>query len=404
MNILFVHQNFPGQFRHVAPYLARGGHQVVALGQADAPPLPGVRMVRYRLARGNAADVHPLAREFETKVLRAEACAEAATALKSQGFMPDVIFSHPGWGETMYLKAVFPQARLVCLMEFYYRARGQDMGFDPEFPMPGWRDEARLQAKNANLLLAMEAMDLGIAATPWQKQVLPEWARDKTEVLHEGVDTNEVAPDPAAEVFLPNRNVRVRPGDEVLTYVARNLEPVRGYHIFMRALPRILRLRPQARVFIVGGDGVSYGAAPQGKTYRQQYLDEVGQQLDPARVHFMGKVPRNVFLRLMQVTRCHAYLTYPFVLSWSMLEAMSAGAVVVGSDTAPVRDVIRHGENGLLTDFFDVDELAETVAEVLGRPQQYAQLGRAARQTVVEGYDLNRVCLPGYESLLHQLG
>lgn len=403
MNILFVHQNFPGQFRHVAPYLAQRGHKVVALGQADAAALPGVHMVRYRVMRGNAVEVHPLAREFETKVLRAEACAEAASALKAQGFTPDVIFSHPGWGESMYLKAVFPQARLVCLMEFYYQARGQDMGFDPEFPMPGWRDEARLQAKNANLLLAMEAMDLGIAATPWQKQVLPQWASDKTEVLHEGIDTNEVAPDPSAEVFLPNRNVRVRPGDEVLTYVARNLEPVRGYHIFMRALPRILRLRPQARVFIVGGDGVSYGAAPQGKTYRQQYLEEVGQQLDPARVHFMGKVPRNVFLRLMQVTRCHAYLTYPFVLSWSMLEAMSAGAVVVGSDTAPVRDVIRHGENGLLTDFFDVDELADTVAEVLGRPQQYAQLGQAARRTVVEGYDLNRVCLPGYEDLLRQI-
>jgi len=403
MNILFVHQNFPGQFRHVAPYLAQQGHQVVALGQADAGALPGVRMLRYRLARGNAADVHPLAREFETKVLRAEACAEAATSLKSQGFTPDVIFSHPGWGEAMYLKAVFPRARMACLMEFYYRARGQDMGFDPEFPMPGWRDEARLQAKNANLLLAMEAMDLGIAATPWQKQVLPEWARDKTVVLHEGIDTDEVAPDPSAEVFLPNRNVRVRPGDEVLTYVARNLEPVRGYHVFMRALPRILRLRPQARVFIVGGDGVSYGAAPQGKTYRQQYLEEVGHQLDPARVHFMGKVPRNVFLRLMQVTRCHAYLTYPFVLSWSMLEAMSAGAVVVGSDTAPVRDVIRHGENGLLADFYDAEGLADAVADVLGRPQRYAQLGRAARQTVVEGYDLNRVCLPGYESLLHQL-
>ncbi len=401
MDLLFVHQNFPGQFRHVAPFLAQRGHRVVAVCQDGAKEaLPGVRVVPYRVAKGNAPDVHPLAREFETKVLRGDACAQAVLALKAEGFSPQVIFAHPGWGEALYLKAVFPQAKLICLMEFYYRVAGQDMGFDPEFPMPGWRDDARLQAKNANLLLAMEAMDVGIAATPWQRQVLPEWARAKTVVLHEGVNTSEVAPDPTAELALPDLNVRVRPGDEVLTFVARNLEPVRGYHIFMRALPQILRQRPNARIFIVGGDGVSYGAQPQGTTYRQKYLTEVARQLDPRRVHFMGKVPRNVFLRLMQITRCHVYLTYPFVLSWSMLEAMSAGAVVLGSDTAPVRDVIRHGENGLLTDFFDTNALANAASQVLADPARYAALGKAARRAVVQGYDLRSVCLPGYEALL----
>lgn len=401
MDLLFVHQNFPGQFRHVAPFLAQRGHRVVAVCQDGAKEaLPGVRVVSYRVAKGNAPDVHPLAREFETKVLRGDACAQAVLALKAEGFSPQVIFAHPGWGETLYLKAVFPQAKLICLMEFYYRVAGQDMGFDPEFPMPGWRDDARLQAKNANLLLAMEAMDVGIAATPWQRQVLPKWAQAKTVVLHEGVNTSEVAPDPTAELALPDLNVRVRPGDEVLTFVARNLEPVRGYHIFMRALPQILRQRPNARIFIVGGDGVSYGAQPQGTTYRQKYLTEVARQLDPRRVHFMGQVPRNVFLRLMQITRCHVYLTYPFVLSWSMLEAMSAGAVVLGSDTAPVRDVIRHGENGLLTDFFDTNALANAASQVLADPARYAALGKAARRAVVQGYDLRSVCLPGYEALL----
>lgn len=400
MNLLFVHQNFPGQFRHVAPYMAARGHQVVALCQEREEALPGVRVVPYRLRRGNARDVHPLAREFETKVLRAEACALVAESLRAEGFVPDVIVAHPGWGEAMYLKAVFPQARLVCLMEFYYRVRGQDMGFDPEFPLPDWREEARLQAKNANLLLAMEAMDVGVAATPWQAQVLPKWARARTQVLHEGVDTDEAVPDAMARVELPGRGVAVGAGDEVLTYVARNLEPVRGYHIFMRALPKILRERPQARVFIVGGDGVSYGAKPPEGSYRQKYLQEVGRELDPERVHFMGKVPRQVFLRLMQVSRCHVYLTYPFVLSWSMLEAMSCGALVVGSDTQPVRDVIRHGENGLLTDFFDVNALAATVSDALARPEAYMGLRAEARRTVVEGYDLRRVCLPGYEQLL----
>lgn len=401
MDVLFVHQNFPGQFRHVAPYLAQRGHRVAALRQDACPEaLPGVQVLSYRVARGNAQGVHAWAREFETKVLRGEACAQQALRLKTQGFSPQVIFAHPGWGEALYLKAVFPQARLVCLMEFYYRVRGQDMGFDPEFPLPDWQDEARLQAKNANLLLAMEAMDHGIAATPWQRQVLPEWARAKTSVLHEGVDTDEVAPDATAEIQLPERGLRVRAGDEVLTFVARNLEPVRGYHILMRALPRILRQRPNAQVFIVGGEGVSYGAQPQGTTYRQKYLAEVARELDPRRVHFMGKVSRQVFIRLMQVSRCHVYLTYPFVLSWSALEAMSAGAVVLGSRTAPVLDVIRHGENGLLTDFFDVDSLADAASQVLAEPGRYADLRQAARRTIVENYDLRRVCLPAYEDLL----
>lgn len=401
MDVLFVHQNFPGQFRHVAPFLAARGHRVVALGHdRKGESLPGVQILSYGIKRGNGADVHPLAREFESKVLRGEACALAAVRLKEQGFAPTVIVCHPGWGEAMYLKAVFPEARLICLMEYYYRARGQEMGFDPEFPLPSLEDESRLQAKNANLLLAMDAMDLGIAATPWQKSRLPAWAQDRTTVLHEGIDTEEAAPDPAAQVGLPDRGITLRPGDEVLTFVARNLEPVRGYHVFMRALPRILRERPNARVFIIGGDGVSYGARPDEGSYRQRYLSEVARELDPSRVHFMGLVSRQVFLRMLQITRCHVYLTYPFVLSWSMLEAMSAGAPLLASRTAPVLDVVRDGKNGRLVDFFDRDGLAEAAVDMLARPEAYAGMRQAARRTVVEHYDLRTVCLPAYARLI----
>ena len=401
MDVLFVHQNFPGQFRHVAPFLAARGHRVVALGMNRTDEtLPGVKILWYGVKRGNGKDVHPLAREFESKVLRGEACAQAAVQLQKQGFSPRVIVCHPGWGEAMYLKAVFPDARLICLMEYYYRVRGQEMGFDPEFPAPSLDDEARLQAKNANLLLAMEAMDLGIAATPWQASRLPAWAQAKTQVLHEGIDTDEVAPDPAAQVGLPDRGITLRPGDEVLTFVARNLEPVRGYHVFMRALPRILRERPNARVFIIGGDGVSYGAKPDEGGFRQRYLSEVASELDPKRVHFMGQVSRQVFLRMMQITRCHVYLTYPFVLSWSMLEAMSAGAPLVASRTAPVLDVVRDGENGRLVDFFDRDALADAVVDMLARPEAYDAMRQEARRTVVEHYDLRRVCLPAYARLI----
>lgn len=403
MNLLFLHQNFPGQFRHAATRFASQGHRVLAIHEGDPRPLAGVEAHGYRLARGNTPGQHQLAQEFESKVLRGEGAAEVALRLHAQGFRPDLIFAHPGWGEALYIKEVFPEARLVCLMEFYYRSRGQDMGFDPEFPTPSFHQAARLHTKNANLLLAMEAMDLGVAATDWQRSTLPAWAAAKTAVIHEGIDTQEVAPDPRAEISLPDRGVRICAGDEVLTFVARNLEPVRGYHVFMRALPAILKARPQARVFIVGGDDVSYGARPEVGSYRQQYLTEVGHLLDPERVFFLGKVPRSAFIRLMQITRCHIYLTYPFVLSWSMLEAMSAGALVVGSATAPVTEVIEHGVNGLLTGFFDVEGLARTAIEALAEPVRFAALRESARQTILDRYDLERITLPAYERLLGEV-
>lgn len=403
MDLLFVHQNFPGQFRHVAAHFRSLGHRVVALHHRGADAGEDGQTIRYVLERGNSPHIHPLAQEFESKVLRGEACARKALELREKGLIPRVAIVHPGWGEGLYLKEVFPDVRLVCLTEYFYRAVGQDMGFDPEAPAPTFEDRARLHTKNANLLLAMEAMDVGVAATHWQASVLPVWAQAKTRVIHEGIDTDEVRPDPGATISLPDRGVEVRAGDEVLTYVSRNLEPVRGFHTFMRALPAIMQARPRLQVFIVGGDGVSYGAPPASGSYRMRYLAEVASGLDPARVHFMGQVPRSVFLRLMQVSRCHVFLTYPFVLSWSMLEAMSAGALVVGSDTAPVREVIEDGVNGLLTDFFDAPKLADRVISVLEDPEAFAGMAAAGRQTVVQRYDLQSVCLPQYRRLLDEV-
>lgn len=405
MNLLFVHQNFPGQFAHAARRFATLGHRVIAIreGAQKQPALPGVEVFSYTLTQGNTLGIHPLAQEFESKTLRGEGCARLAESLKAEGFVPDLIFAHPGWGEALYLKDVFPSAKLVCLMEYFYRAKGQDLDFDPEFTPMTLANKARLHTKNASLLLAMEAMDLGIAATRWQASTLPDWARAKTTVIHEGIDTDEVAPNPAAEIRLPNKDLHVKHGDEVLTFVARNLEPVRGYHQFMRALPAILAARPNLQVFIVGGDDSGYGAKGQAESWREQFLNEVAHQLDPARVHFLGRVSRPIFLRLMQITRCHVYLTYPFVLSWSMLEAMSAGAVVVGSDTQPVTEVIEHGSNGLLVDFFNPSEIATTVCEVLENPFKYSELGSNARQFILKNYDLNTVCLQEYEKILTKL-
>ena len=391
MNVLFVHQNFPGQFVHVAPHFASLGHRVVAIGQGNVPKLPGVETFSYQVKQGNTPGMHRFAQEFESKTIRGEACRDAALQLKQAGFTPDVIFAHPGWGETLFLKDVFPRAKLICLMEYYYRAEGQDMGFDPEFGEPTLDDRAMLAAKNANLLMAMEMMDVGIAATNWQRSVLPEWAQAKTQIIHEGINTDICRPDPTAQITLPDRGVTVRAGDEVLTFVARNLEPVRGYHIFMRALPQIMRERPSVKVFIVGGDGVSYGRRMENGTYREQFLREVAHVLDPTRVFFMGRVPHHIFIRMMQIARCHLYLTYPFVLSWSVLEALACGANVVASDTEPVKDVATYDNGALLSlvPFREPASIASVVVQQLKATADKASQSKK-RCFVVRNYGISR--------------
>ena len=304
--------------------------------------------------------------------------------------------------QTCALPILWPDARLLALVEFYYAARGLDFDFDPEFYRPDLARDARLRAKNAHLLLTLEAMDRGLSPTHFQRSTVPKTYRDGISVIFDGIDTRVVKPDPAATVTAGGRTIRS--GDEVITFVNRNLEPYRGYHIFMRALPDILRRRPQAVALIVGGDEVSYGAAaPAGKTWKQIFLDEVKDRLDARRVFFLGRVPYQDYLRVLQVSACHVYLTYPFVLGWCCIEALSAGCLVVGSRTPPVEEVIEHGKNGLLVDFFAVDLLANTVVDCLARPAHYAHLRKAARKTVVEKYDLATVCLPQQVALVERL-
>ena len=401
MNVLFVHQNFPGQFKYLAPHLAHAGHRVRALG-IDGPGLPGVDLLRYKPQRATSKQTHPWAMEFETKVIRGEACAAAALELKKGGFAPDVIVANPGWGESLFLRDVFPSAKMLALIEFFYAARGLDFDFDPEFHQGDPARDAKLRAKNAHLLMALADMDRGFAPTEFQKSTVPEPYRAKLSVIFDGIDTNVVQPDPQASISVGAKTVRA--GDEVITFVNRNLEPYRGYHVFMRALPEILARRPNARVLIVGADGVSYGAsAPAGKTWKQIFFDEVKDRIDPARVHFLGRLPYEQYLKVLQVSACHVYLTYPFVLGWSCIEAMSAGCLVVGSRTPPVEEAIAHEKNGLLVGFFDVAALARTVCEALERPAEFAPLRLAARKTALNRYDLARVCLPQQVKLVEEL-
>ena len=217
------------------------------------------------------------------------------------------------------------------------------------------------------------------------------------------MDTDAIRPAPDTTINLDG-GIALRPGDDVVTFVNRNLEPYRGCHSFIRAMAEIQRRRPLARIVIVGGDGVSYGSKPPaGTTWKALFLKEVEDQIDLSRIHFVGTVPYNAFIGLLQVSACHVYLTYPFVLSWSMLEAMSAGCLVVGSRTQPVQEVIRHGENGLLVDFFSPKEIAEQVVQVLDAPGDFTAIRQRARQTIVDRYDLKSTCLPQHLAYIDEL-
>ncbi len=409
MRYLFIHQNFPGQFKHVSAALAAKGHEVVALGvNKPNAPVPGVRHVLYRERGYPAADAsHPLAgalSEWQTKVARGESAARAMQGLVKDGFAPDVVVAHPGWGEALFIKDVFPNAKLVVYAEYFYGGEGGDAAFDPEFARPSATADQRMRVKNTHLLHALSDCDIAIAPTEFQRSRHPAWAQERIRVIHEGIDTARFRPDDRASVQLKTAGVTLRSGEEVVTFAVRQLEPYRGYHIFMRALPLLQKLRPNARVVIVGDDGTSYGAqAPAGKTWRNIFLDEVAQRLDMSRVHFVGRVPHTVLTQLMQVSAVHVYLTYPFVLSWSLMEAMSAGCLIVASNTAPVREVIQHGHNGLLTEFFDVDALAQCTAHALARGAELAPLRAAARDTIVGRYDLVGRCLPAQLELLENI-
>ena len=397
---LFIHQNFPGQFIHAASELARLGHEVVALG-IKGREVPGVRLIRYvPKAPERVSDVEP-ARDFETKIVRGVACAHAMVQLQDSGFRPDTIVAHPGWGEALFCKDVWPAVRLVMFAEFFYSAQGADFNFDPEFAHDSLSDRARLRLKNSVHLHALLASDAGYTPTQWQLSQLPQQYRPKMQVIFDGIDTAAVVPQPQAFIHLKRANIRLTANDEVITFVNRNLEPYRGFHVFMRALPAILKARPNAHCVIVGRDDVSYGAPPKtGGNWRQVMMAEVGAQLPMDRVHFLGGLPYDDYLRVIQISRCHVYLTYPFVLSWSCLEAMSAARVVVASNTGPVREVIEHGVNGLLVDFFDVAALSRQVIEVLGAPATFQSLGLRARESVVQRYDLKTRCLPELMKLL----
>ncbi len=403
MKYLFVHQNFPGQYLHIVRHLAASKkHDLVFLSEPNANRVAGVRTVPYPKPDSAALEAHVGARELDGALRRADVVAHTAANLKQLGYEPDVIIGHHGWGELLSLVDIWPGVPLLGYLEFYYRTDGTDVDFDPEFPSHP-ADFPRIRAKNAVNLLALNLGQHAQTPTKWQLSTYPEWAHKQITLLPEGVNLDVTKPNPQAR----RRNLviggtTIKPSEKLVTYVSRDLEPYRGFHLMMRAIPHMLRARKDIRIVMVGADGVSYGIpAPEG-TWRDKMLAELGSEIDLKRVLFPGRVDYQTYVALLQRSDAHVYLSYPFVASWSLREALASGCVLIGSDTPTVKEFVTHNHNGLLVSFFDPKGLADTVLRLLEDTSLALKLRESARKYAVK-YLAMADYLAAYEALIDRL-
>ena len=400
VRLLLIHQNFPGQFRHLAAGLAQRGHELIGLGTTQGPELPaGMLYGSYAEPEAATGCLDP---ELEAAFGRAERVLHACQALEHEAGRPDAVILHSGWGEGLYLRDLWPDVPLVAYPELYGSPLLVGFGFDHDLgPMPADLP-GRLRRHNLLSLAALQDSDAVICPTQFQRDTFPTPLRERIEVIHEGVDLEAITPSPERCVDLGNGLI-LRSGDPVVTFCSRHLEPLRGFHTHMRALPALQHAHPEVRVLIVGENSTGYGHAslhPDG--HRGALLEELEGRLDLDRIHFLDRIPYSHLLALFQITAAHVYFTYPYALSWSCLEAMACGAAVVGSLSPPVQEAIRHGESGLLVEFNEPAQLAAALLELLQRPQLRARLGAGARRRIEEIYGLE-TSLDAYERLLTRL-
>lgn len=386
MKILFLHRNFPGQFKYLAMELAQDVNNEVCFitNNNTTRTTARIRKIVYKLKRKVPKDCHRYLRFYEDAIIHGQAVAEVLIQMKTQGYKPDIIYGHT-WGCTLFVKDIFPDVPLVCYFEWFYNPEGADVGFNGEYV--GVDTRAKLQCKNSHLLLDLLNCDFGISPTEWQKAQFPKEFQNKIEVLHEGIDTNICCPKDNA-IFEFNGK-RFTKEDEILTYATRGMEEYRGFPEFMKTVEQLQKIRPNMQVIIGGEDRVCYGCHLKSDTFKQKMLREL--DLDLSRIHFVGNLPYAEYIKLLQVSRCHVYLTYPFVLSWSLLEAMATGCCIVASDTAPVKEVIQNNFNGILVDFYDIDLLVKNVNLILNNPENFSNIRTSARKTINEKFELKNL-------------
>ncbi len=402
MRILFVHVNFPAQFRNIAAILAGNpANEVLFATQQERPEwnIPGVRKVIYGVERTPPDRKNGLLANFGDAAMRGEAALRAALRLRAEGFVPDVIYGHSGWGSTMFLRDVFPEAAFVGYFEWYYGSDSADMCFSGQPLTLETRTNVRMN--NLPILADLAACDRGVCPTRWQLEQFPPEFRSKIAVIHDGLDTDYFSPDPAARMVLPGLDLSG--ATEIVTYATRGMEPYRGFPQFLEAAVEVVRRRPGCHVVIGGGDRSCYGSPPApGKTWKEVLVERL--RPDPERIHFVGALPYGQYRTLLRASSAHVYLTRPFVLSWSFLEALSCGALVVASNTEPVREVASDGHNALLVDFHSPRAIAERIIEALRNRAHLNRVREQARQSILEGYDLRKLLPLQVEILKRAVG
>lgn len=381
MKYLFIHQNFPGQYLHIIRHLQEDPtNDVVFITEPNVNLINGVRRVVYEVGHKARSDIHAAAREMELGAHRADRVADAARKLKVLGFTPDIIIGHHGWGEMLNLVDVWPDVPLLGYFEFYYHTSGYDVNFDPEFPMPE-NFQSGVRAMNMINHLALALDQHGQSPTLFQRNAYPEWAQPKIKLLPECTRLDICKPDPASRTTrLSIGDFHIDSGDRLITYVARNLEPYRGFHTVIRALPAILRARPDVKVVMLGGDETSYGPKLATGSWKDYFVRQLNGDYDASRVLMPGQVDYDVHIKLLQRSDAHVYLTYPFVASWSLREALACGCAVIAADVESVAEFITHGKNGLLTPALDPAKLAEQVLHLLETPRLVQRLRKGARR------------------------
>lgn len=390
--IFFIHQNMPGQFKNLCRSLAKNKeNSIYFITKRDDVGIENVKRVKYSLAREPNRDGHHYIKFLDEQILYAQAVVRVLLTLKERGVNPDIIFAHSGWGEALFVKEVFPSAKLIIFSEYYYTARESDTAFINKGNV-SIEEACRLVSKNLHLTQSMMGADLIITPTVWQKYQHPPIMWDKIFTYHEGVSVPQIREGRASEVFLPN-GWHLKKGDKIVTYVSRNLEPYRGFDVLFEAIKILRRRAPDIRFVLIGGDDISYGKrAPNGMSWREYFLNEEPEAIE--NVAFVGKLPYSMFLDLFNITQVHLYLTVPFVLSWSMLEAMALEACVLGSRVHPVQEVVSDRQNGLLCDLTP-SGVADGIERAFSLSQaERDRLGLFARLTVEQNYDFETVSLP----------
>ncbi|MBF0265842.1 MAG: glycosyltransferase [Gammaproteobacteria bacterium] len=407
LNFLFIHPAFPGQFSHLAPYLSSLGHTVVAITKHhfNTSKWKGVYLINMPIYSEFESHDNDIVESIKPRLKSADIVFNHASILKNQGYHPDVIISHPGWGDDLFIKILWPKAKFITYCEYYYHDQADELSFQANLFKPTLTSLKTNKIKNSTYLLQIAESDAAYSPTHWQAKSFPSIFNSFINVIHDGIDTS---------ILKPNRHIKVKiqedvilsADDQIITYVSRNLEPYRGFHVFMNALPGILKLNPKVKILIIGGDDCSYSPKRKDKkSWKEVIIDEVKNKISHAhwqRIFFLGVLPYEQYLTILQISTVHVYLTFPFVLSWSLLEAMSVGCAIITNNTAPVMEVVEDNNSAILIDFLDYQGLAVKVTDLLHSPELRSKLGNNAREHIITHYDLKTICLPKQIALIEK--